>query len=97
MKKHTLLTLSAATLLLFTYGCSLEEYNPSGMSTAQEWTTPEGFEKKVNDCYYDLIRILYGQAEDTYVVVSEGGTDIWQDANSEGTNGNWSNTMRYNE
>ena len=95
MKKHTLLTLSAATLLLFTYGCSLEEYNPSGMSTAQEWTTPEGFEKKVNDCYYDLIRILYGQAEDTYVVVSEGGTDIWQDANSEGTNGNWSNTMRY--
>ena len=46
MKKHTLLTLSAATLLLFTYGCSLEEYNPSGMSTAQEWTTPEGFEKK---------------------------------------------------
>ena len=76
-------------------GCSLDEYNPSGMSTEQEWSTAEGYEKKINDCYFDLVRIIYGQAEDTYIVIAEGGTDIWQDANPEGTNGNWSNTLRY--
>lgn len=95
MKRNTLFSISAAAMLLFTYGCSLDEYNPSGMSTGQEWSTPEGFEKKVNDCYFDMIRIVYGQAEDTYMMTSEGGTDIWQDANPEGTNGNWSNVLRY--
>lgn len=95
MKRNTLFSISAAAMLLFTYGCSLDEYNPSGMSTGQEWSTPEGFEKKVNDCYYDMIRIVYGQAEDTYMMASEGGTDIWQDANAGGSNGNWSNVLRY--
>ncbi len=95
MKKHTLLSISAPAILLFTYGCSLDEFNPSGMSTEKEWTTPEGYEKKVNDCYYDMIRIIYGQAEDTYIVTAEGGTDIWQDTNPGGTNGNWSKVLRY--
>lgn len=94
MKKHIFYTLSVAAMLC-AYGCSLEEYNPSGMSTEREWSTPAGFEKKVNDCYFDMIRIIYGQGEDTYVVIAEGGTDIWQDANPDGTNGNWSNTLRY--
>lgn len=96
MKKHELFIMSAAAMLSFAYGCSLDEYNPSGMSTSQEWSTPEGFEKKVNDCYYDMIRIIYGQGEDTYMMVAEGGTDIWQDANPDGSNGNWSNVLRYN-
>lgn len=97
MKRHKLLSIALASTVMFTTGCSLDEYNPSGVSTDQEWSTPSGFEKKVNDCYFDLIRIVYGQAEDTYLMVAEGGTDIWQDANPEGTNGNWSKLMRYED
>lgn len=97
MKKYKLLSISAITLLLASYGCTLNEYNPSGISTEQEWSTPAGYEKKVNDCYFDLIRIIYGQAEDTYLMVAEGGTDIWQDANADGTNGNWSKLLRYED
>ena len=92
MKKYILML---AMLPVLFYSCSLEEENPSGISTDQEWTTAEGFEKKVNDCYYDLIRIIYGQAEDTYLMMAETGTDIWQDTNPDGTNGNWSKVMRY--
>jgi hypothetical protein len=76
--------------------CSLDEYNPSAISTKEEWTTADGYEKLVNGCYYDLIRIVYGQAEDTYVICSEGGTDIWQDA-TDGSNGNWSKALRYTD
>ena len=78
MKKHKLLSISAVIMMLSVYGCSLDEFNPSGISTEQEWSTPAGYEKKVNDCYFDLVRIVYGQAEDTYLMVAEGGTDIWQ-------------------
>ncbi|MDE5724681.1 MAG: RagB/SusD family nutrient uptake outer membrane protein [Duncaniella sp.] len=85
----------AAFVMSGTASCSLDEENLSGVSTSQEWTTPGGFEKKINDCYFDLVRIIYGQAEDTYVLVAEGGTDIWQDANADGTNGNWSKILRY--
>lgn len=80
-----------------TAACSLEEENLSGVSTDQEWSTASGFEKKVNDCYFDLVRIVYGQAEDTYLMTAETGTDIWQDTNPEGTNGNWSKLMRYED
>lgn len=97
MKKYNLFYILIVIAIAFNYSCSLEEYNPSGMSTDKEWTTAAGFEKKVNDCYFDLIRILYGQAEDTYLMVAEGGTDIWQDANPGGTNGNWSKLMRYED
>ena len=83
--------------MLSVYGCSLDEFNPSGISTEQEWSTPAGYEKKVNDCYFDLVRIVYGQAEDTYLMVAEGGTDIWQDTNPDGTNGNWSKLLRYED
>ena len=97
MKRHKLLSIALASTVMFTTGCSLDEYNPSGVSTDQEWSTPSGFEKKVNDCYFDLIRIVYGQAEDTYLMVAEGGTDIWQDANPEGTTGTWTSMMSYEE
>ncbi len=85
----------AAAIMAGTSSCSLDEENLSGVSTSQEWTTPSGFEKKINDCYFDLVRIVYGQAEDTYVLNAEGGTDIWQDATPGGTNGNWSKILRY--
>ena len=71
MKKHKLLSISAVIMMLSAYGCSLDEFNPSGISTEQEWSTPAGYEKKVNDCYFDLVRIVYGQAEDTYLMVAE--------------------------
>ena len=56
MKKHKLLSISAVIMMLSAYGCSLDEFNPSGISTEQEWSTPAGYEKKVNDCYFDLDR-----------------------------------------
>ncbi len=87
--------LGAAALLLPT-GCSLDEYNPSSLSADVEWTTPEGYEKKINDCYYDLIRIIYGQAEDTYIMFAETGTDIWQDTNPTASGGGWTTVQRYN-
>ena len=55
MKKHKLLSISAVIMMLSVYGCSLDEFNPSGISTEQEWSTPAGYEKKVNDCYFLFI------------------------------------------
>ena len=76
MKKYILLFTFAFALLSLT-GCSLDEYNPSSASADNEWTTLAGYSKKVNDCYFDFIRIVYGQAEDTFVTISECATDIW--------------------
>ncbi len=75
-------------------GCSLEEENKSGVSTAEEWTTVAGFEKKINDCYFDMIRVIYGQAEDTYVMVTEAGTDLWQDPRRDNGSG-WGQIITY--
>ncbi len=94
MKTCKFFIVAGATLLLM-QSCSLEEYNPSGLSTDVEWSTPEGYEKKINDCYFDMIRVVYGQAEDTYVMLTEAGTDIWQDATPNGNNGGWSQVLRY--
>ena len=91
------MSLAAASMLLSATSCSLDEYNPSGDTPENEWTSAAGFEKKINDCYFDLVRIIYGQGEDTYLMVSEAGTDIWQDANPTGANGNWSKIMRYED
>ncbi len=93
MKRINTLLYLAATTVMFTGGCSLEEENLSGVSTQEEWTTAAGFEKKVNDCYFDMIRVVYGQAEDTYVMVTEGGTDLWQDPNDNGSG--WSQVITY--
>ncbi|MBR1463612.1 MAG: RagB/SusD family nutrient uptake outer membrane protein [Prevotella sp.] len=95
MKKKYLYIAIAAVSILFTMNsCSLEEVNPSAISTSQEWSTAAGYEKLINGCYFDLVRIVYGQAEDTYVIASEGGTDIWQDVRG-GSNGNWSKALIY--
>lgn len=95
MKKYIDYSVAFLVLTLIC-GCSLEEENPSAISTAQEWSTAEGYEKLVNGCYYDLIRVIYGQAEDTYLIMAEGGTDIWQDPN-DGSNGNWSKVLCYSD
>lgn len=97
MKKYKFLSLAAASLMLTATSCSLGEYNPSGNTPENEWTTAAGFQKKINDCYFDLVRILYGQSEDSYLMTAEGGTDIWQDANPTGANGAYSQTLRYQD
>ncbi len=97
MKKYKVMSVAAASLLLTAASCSLDEYNPSGNTPENEWTSAAGYEKKINDCYFDMIRIIYGQSEDTYLMVAEAGTDIWQDANPTGTNGNWSKILRYDD
>lgn len=73
-------------------GCSLDEDNRSYVSTEKEWSTAEGYEKLINNCYYDLIRIVYGQAEDTFISMSETGTDIWQHT---GCGGGWQQMASY--
>lgn len=45
-EKHKLLSISAVIMMLSAYGCSLDEFNPSGISTEQEWSTPAGYERK---------------------------------------------------
>ena len=84
--------LSATAALAMLCSCSLEEVNHSGVSTDEEWKTAAGYEKLVNNCYYDFIRTIYGQAEDTFVVNAEGGTDIWQDVSK---SGNWQTCQTY--
>ena len=49
MKKHKLLSISAVIMMLSAYGCSLDEFNHSGISPEQEWSPPAGYEKKVKD------------------------------------------------
>lgn len=94
MKTYKLI-ITAAVMTLSLASCSLDETNPSG-ATEAEWTKIAGFEKKINDCYFDMIRVIYGQAEDSFLFEAEGGTDIWADVNP-GTNGNYSKLMRYED
>ncbi len=95
MKLYKSLSLAAVATIFMgaATSCSLEEENLSGTSTAKEWTTAAGFEKKINDCYFAYIRQVYGQAEDTYIVNLEGGTDIW--AAPTQCSGNWRKIQTY--
>ena len=93
MKKFKFICAICLATLIFT-GCSLDEENKSAISTDSEWSTAAGYEKLINACYFDLVRIVYGQAEDTYVIQSEAGTDLWQDPRG-GSNGNWSKATSY--
>lgn len=95
MMKKYLFSIAVVTVLLSLTGCSLEEYNPSKISTDQEWRTEAGYEKKVNDCYFDFIRIVYGQAEDTFVALSETGTDIWACPKEDVSSSGWDQVASY--
>ncbi len=93
MKKNYIFMAIAACIAILTLGsCSLEEENPSAISTDQEWTSASGYEKLINGCYYNLVRTVYGQAEDTYIIGSEGGSDIWQYISG---GGNWEKALIY--
>lgn len=91
MKQYISLSAAVASVLLMG-SCSLEENNFSAVSTDAEWKTAAGFEKLVNSCYMGMVRQVYGQAEDTYIIGSEGGTDIWQDVSG---SGNWKKALTY--
>ncbi len=59
MKKiYLMMTIAACTAGLTLSSCSLEEENPSAISTSQEWSSAAGYEKLVNGCYFDLVRII---------------------------------------
>ncbi len=77
--KHILLSgLAATASALLMTGCSLEEYNPSaGPSLIETASTPEGFGKLVNSCYFPLTRSWTGGGEDYVVSFAEAGTDLW--------------------
>lgn len=65
--------------------CSLEEENPSGGPTVEEyWSTPEGYEKLINGCYYPMSRPLFGGGEDYHLFWAEAGTDLWQGPQGDG-------------
>jgi hypothetical protein len=63
-------------ILLTSLACNkqLEEYNPSGLTTDQVFSTPEGFETLVN-AVYTYNRWWYGKEEG--YSISEMGTDLW--------------------
>lgn len=97
MKKINIWILAAMVSLGgVTTSCDLDEENPSG-DTETAWSTIAGYTKKVNDCYFDLVRVIYGQSEDSFLLEAEGGTDIWADVNENGTNGQYSKLMRYED
>ena len=74
----------AAAVLLLT-GCSLDEYNPSGGPTLEEYySTPEGFGELINGCYFPLTRTWTGGGEDRVVIFAEAGTDLWTGPKGEG-------------
>ena len=76
MKKIFLRTATALLLVTAASSCKqvLEEYNPSGVTAENVYTTPDGFEKLINAAY-SYQRWWYGK-EDGYSL-SEMGTDLW--------------------
>jgi hypothetical protein len=68
--------LALVTIVLFNTSCSkkLNEYNPSGLTSANVYTKAAGFDALVNAAY-SFARFWYGKEEG--YSVSEMGTDIW--------------------
>ncbi|TXK49023.1 RagB/SusD family nutrient uptake outer membrane protein [Pontibacter qinzhouensis] len=54
--------------------CDLDEYNPSGATADEIWSTPEGFVTNVNAAYSEQ-RSWYGKEDGIFM--SETGTDLW--------------------
>ena len=85
MKKKNILTyILGAGLLLGS--CSLEEYNPSGVTVDKVIENKAGFIKLLNSCYFDLPRYFYGR---NLLLVTEGGTDIWTSDQNSNNNQNY--------
>ncbi|MDR6805151.1 hypothetical protein J2Y45_002541 [Dyadobacter sp. BE34] len=76
MRSQLLKTGFIAVSLMGLFACenTLEEYNPSGLTSETVYTTPEGFETLVNAAY-SYQRWWYGKEEGYNI--AETGTDIW--------------------
>lgn len=77
MKNRTnniLLALLMGAVISASCNKKLEEYNPSGITSATAYTTAKGFETLVNAAY-TYTRFWYGKEEGYQI--SEMGTDIW--------------------
>lgn len=57
--------------------CSLDEYNPSGITADAIWSSPEGFVTVVNSAYSEQ-RAWYGKENGEWM--GEMGTDLWFNA-----------------
>lgn len=82
MKLYNSLSCTAMAMMMLAgmSSCSLDEINKSNAFTDTEWVTPEGYEKKIVDCYNYMSGDIYGHSNsDTYMFNAECGTDIWQD------------------
>src|SRR5215208_5950205 len=68
--------LDLTAIVLFSTSCrkKLNEYNPSGLTSANVYTRAAGFDALVNAAY-SFARFWYGKEEG--YSVSEMGTDIW--------------------
>ncbi|WP_238387816.1 RagB/SusD family nutrient uptake outer membrane protein, partial [Pararcticibacter amylolyticus] len=53
---------------------NLDEYNPSGATAENVWTTPEGFITNINGAYSEQ-RNWYGKEDGIFM--AESGTDLW--------------------
>jgi hypothetical protein len=71
---NILLTLLMGAVISASCNKKLEEYNPSGITSATAYTTAKGFETLVNAAY-TYTRFWYGKEEGYQI--SEMGTDIW--------------------
>lgn len=72
MKIH--IKLASILLIVFATGCSLDEYNPHGVTLDKQTATVDGYNKLINTCYFDLQRSFYGR---NLILITEGGTDLW--------------------
>lgn len=76
-------------LLVLLTACGIDEYNPTGATGDDVWTTPTGFITLVNAAYSEQ-RAWYGKEDGEFM--SEAGTDLWFNSNKE----NYANeTTRY--
>lgn len=74
-----------ATLMM--QSCSLEEVNPGEFSLEVLGSTPQGYEKLLNQCYFGLERQFYNGID--FMGFMEGNTDLWTSkTNQPGVNDN---------
>jgi len=75
MKIHRIiLNLSIGALLFISNSCSLEEYNPSGLTGEAIWSTPQGVETLIASAYKWQQKMYCSEYGFT---IFETGTDLW--------------------
>lgn len=68
------------TTSLMNTSCSLDEYNPGGVTPETVYTTPEGYETLINQSYSNLRAMCYGRED--MMFFNETGTDLWNIVNN---------------